>query len=134
MISRDQVMPLLLEACPSFGPKWEEHLEYYDDEPLLYIDLAEFARHLVALHKSKETREFPKVFGVVERLHIEGDPFVKEAATIGLLEGIQNNAEHNDVDPEVFVQYLRRESLSWWLQLNDFWEGKIPYVGATRNQ
>jgi hypothetical protein len=133
MITKEQVMPLLLDACPSFTEKWAEHRAYWEDEHLLYIDLAEFNRHLIELHKNKQIAEFSAVFDVVEKLHLEGDNYVREAATIGLLEGIQNVASHseNEVDVEDFAQYLKPESAKWWQQLNDFWEGKIPYVGAT---
>ena len=127
-------MPLLLEACPSFTEKWREHRAYWGEEQLLYLDLSEFARHLVELQRSNQTNEFLVVFNVVERLHLEGDDFVKEAATIGLLEGIQNIAGNNGVNPEVFVPYLKSNSVKWWRQLNDFWDGKITYVGATINE
>ena len=33
---------------------------------------------------------FPAVGRVIERLHVEGDGYVRETAAIGLLEGIQN--------------------------------------------
>jgi hypothetical protein len=134
MITKEQVMLLLLEACPSFTEKWEEHRAFYDDEDLLYVDLGEFAHHLVELHKTNQTSEFPAVFDVIERLHLEGDAYVKEAATIGMLEGIQNVAGNTGANPEVFVQYLKPESAKWWRQLNDFWDGKIPNVGATENE
>ena len=127
-------MPLLLIACPSFSRSWEEYLlEAYqgEEEQLLYIDLYEFACHLVELHKAHRIEEFPAAFRAIEDLHLEGNHFVKEAATIGLLEGIQNAAGHRGVDPEEFLQYLHVESLRWWRQLNDFWSGKISSVGAT---
>src|SRR4051812_26644380 len=121
MITKEQVMPLLLEACPSFTEKWKEHSADWQEENLLYIDLAEFNRHLIELHKSKQIDEFPAVFDVVEKLHIEGDDYVKGAATIGLLEGIQNIASHTEtgIDAEEFVQYLKPESAKWWHQLNE---------------
>lgn len=130
---KEQVMPLLLEACPSFSKRWEEHLAFYEneDEKLLYIDLGEFAHHLVELQKAQRVAEFPAVFQAIEKLHLDGDHYVKEAATIGMLEGIQNVAANNGVGPEAFVPFLGPESTKWWRQLNDFWDGKIPYVGAT---
>ena len=127
-------MPLLLEACPSFTDKWKEHRAYWREEESLYLGLGEFARHLVELHSGGQINEFPAVFDVVERLHLEGDDFVKEAATIGLLEGIQNLAGGQGIDPEGFVRYLRPLSAKWWGELNDFWGGKIPYVGASVNE
>jgi hypothetical protein len=136
MITKEQVMPLLLEACPSFTEKWRAHSADWQDESLIYIDLAEFNRHLIELQRNKRVEEFAAVFDVVEKLHLEGDDYVREAATIGLLEGIQNVASHPEtgVDAEDFLQYLKAESAKWWHQLNDFWEGKIPYVGASINK
>ena len=134
MITKDQVMPLLLEACPSFSEKLKEHRAFYEDEDLLYVELGEFAHHLVELHKSNQAGEFPAVFEIVERLHLEGDAYVKEAATIGLLEGIQNVAGNSGVDPEEFFPSLKPESAKRRRQLNDFWDGKTPYVGSPPNE
>lgn len=113
---------------------WGALHAFYEGEGLLYVELGEFAHHLVELHKLKQADEFPAVFEVIERLHLEGDAYVKEAATIGMLEGIQNVAGNSGVDPEEFSRYLRPESAKWWQQLNDFWEGKIPYVGSSSNE
>jgi hypothetical protein len=134
MIMKEQVMPLFLKACPSFTEKWKEHRAIYEDEDLLYVDLGEFAHHLVELYKANQTDEFPAVFEIIERLHLEGNAYVKEAATIGMLEGIQNVAGNSGVDPEEFFPYLKPESAKWWRQLNDFWNGKIPYVGSSPNE
>jgi hypothetical protein len=66
---------------------------------------------------------------VIERLHVEGDPYVREAATIGLLEGIQNVWGNNGVDPELFFPFLLPESVRWWKSLNKFWNGESKHVG-----
>ncbi len=122
---------MLLEACPSFRTRWAAYVaDPMYDESVLYVHLGEFARHVVQLLTSRSTGEFATVFDAVERLHIEGDSYVKEAATIGLLEGLQNNAGHAGLDPNVFVAYLRPESAKWWAELNGFWAGTRPYVGA----
>ena len=124
-MTNDQVMPLLLSACPSFSTRWEEHRAFYEDEQLLYIDLGEFAHHLIELEKANRTEEFPAVFEIIERMHVDGDDYVKEAATIGMLEGIQNVAGNSGIDPERFAKYLKPESAKRWRQLNKFWEGKV---------
>jgi hypothetical protein len=131
MISKEQVMPMLVNACPSFSKRWAEHRAFYADNELLYVALGEFAHHLVELRVANRTEEFGKVFELIERMHLDGDPYVKEVATIGMLEGIQNVAGNSGVEPEQFVEYLKPESAKWRGQLNDFWEAKIPYVGAT---
>ena len=123
MINRDQMMPMLLSACPSFAEPWQRYVEAPGyEEDLLYLHLNEFASHVVTLLKAGETRELDAVFAMVETLHKDGDRSVCEAATIGILEGVQNIAEDTGFDPESFVPYLRAESASWWRRLNDFWK------------
>lgn len=88
MIVRDEVMPRLLAASPSFAAKWAAYRAEPSYEPgLLYVDLGEFARHLLDLHRHGHFAELAAAFVEIERLHVEGDDFVREAATIGLLDG-----------------------------------------------
>ena len=124
MITGGRVMPMLVAACPSFGERWRHYISdsTYDEE-LLYVHLGELACHLVSLKKAEDTSEFEDVFRVVEELHLQGDAYVREAATIGLLEGIQNVSGNRDLDPESFCPYLRPESAKWWKKLNVFWSG-----------
>ncbi len=119
MITKKQVIPLLAEACPSFQCV----------EDLLYVALGDFARHLLDLHQCHHTASFPAIAQVIERFYIEGDFYVRETATIGLLEGIQNVWSNNNVDPELFVTHLLPESRRWWDELNAFWCGERRYVG-----
>jgi hypothetical protein len=128
MIDQQQVMPLLLAASPSFEAAWDEHRRDYGDD-MLYVALGAFAHHLLQLQQSGQTDDFSSVAQVIERLHVEGTPGVREAATIGMLEGIQNVWSNNNVDPGQFVVYLLPESAKWWGSLNDFWSGKSRYVG-----
>lgn len=129
MITKEQVIiPLFLEACPSFTEKCKEHCAFSEDEDLLYVDLGEFTHHLVELHQADRKDEFPAVFEVIGRLHLEGDAYVRETATIGMLEGIQNAAGNSGVNPEEVSVYLKPESVKWWQQLNNFWNGEIGYV------
>lgn len=125
-IKEHEVMELLLKASPSYLKRWEEYIQdnYSDtEERLLYVDLGDFAIHLVDLYKSNKIEEFQDVFWIIEQLHVDGDRFVKEAATIGLLEAIQNVSSNSDLDQDVFLTYLNTESLKWWDQLNNFWVG-----------
>jgi hypothetical protein len=124
MIATNQIIPLMLEACPSFQAAWDDHLREYDN-PLIYIALADFARHLLELHQSGKVEAIRDAAQVIERLHIEGDANVREAATIGLLESIQCVWPQ----PELFRPYLLPQSTRWWQSLNDFWDGKIRFVG-----
>lgn len=131
MIARDEVMPVLLEACPSYGARWSSYRadsDFQDD--LLYIHLGDFACHVVDLLGRGELTEISAISAAVERLHTDGDPYVREAATIGLLEGIQNVGGNRDVVVDAFRNALGPEAQRWWASLDAFWDGKIPSVGS----
>lgn len=100
-----------------------------DGSVLLYATTGSFAQHLLELHVQGRRNEFPAVAEAIERLHMEGDSSVREAATIGILEGIQNIWGNDGVDPELFGQLLLPESRRWWDELNAFWRGERRYVG-----
>ena len=128
------MLPLLLKACPSFTEKWEEHKREWKEEEvgyLPYLALDELAQHLIRLYERNDMAEFSDIFEIVERLHTEGEHYVREAATIGLLEGIQNHLANSGKDTEVFRGYLLPVSAKWWDQLNLFFNNKIKYVGET---
>jgi hypothetical protein len=125
MIGKAQMMDVLLDVCPSFRPAWESLLAdgYTDEsgEPLLYIALADFARHVIAMLASGQTASFPAIFAAVERLQAEGEPYVREAATVGLLEDLMNLNLHTDTQPEQFRPFLMPLSLGAWDDLYSFW-------------
>jgi hypothetical protein len=126
VIKKDQIMSMILEACPSFLKIWEKL--YYQDLP--YVVMGDLARHLLNLYQDQRTDEFGPLCETIEIFQTNGDRFVKEFATIGILEAIQNVWGNTNADPEDFYKFLLPESRKWWKDLNDFWAGKIPYVGA----
>ncbi|MDD2800595.1 MAG: hypothetical protein PHE96_03980 [Methylococcales bacterium] len=121
-------MKILVEACPSFTEEWEGHLRENGNE-LLYSAAGAFADHLLALYRLNDTLCFGAVGVAIERFYTEGSPWVREFATIGILEGIQNGWSNNEANPEDFVSFLGSESRQQWQSLNDFWNGKVPHVG-----
>jgi len=127
MIEQHEAMSLLVEACPSFTEEWLEHLQELGNESL-YVAAGSFARHLLSLYQASNLSSFPAVAAAIERLHTEGSPWVKEFATIGVLEGVQNVWSHSPTDPERFALFLLPESQGWWRGLNSFWSGRMPHV------
>ena len=117
-------MPLFLEACPSFRAAWKAA-----PEGLLYVGLGDFARHLLQLQQHNQTQEFREVGRVIERLHVEGDHYVREAATTALFEAVQDVWGRSKVDSEKFSLYLLPESARRWRSLKDFWSGKTGRPG-----
>ena len=125
VLGKDEMMGLLLDACPSFTPQWQAFLDEWqdntDDLPL-YLALTDFARHLVGMLDRDETANFPAVFAVVERLHLEGDSYVRTAATVGLLEDLQNRHFHIRTQPDQFRPFLGAATAKWWDKLYRFWD------------
>jgi hypothetical protein len=116
MIRKDDMFRPLLDAYPVFAPAWRKFVEEWKDHKdglPLYLVLGELGRHLIDRFKIGRTEEFASVFAVVERWQCEGDDFVREAATVGLLESIQTLAGHEDLDPSYFEKWLGPESKRW---------------------
>lgn len=86
-----------------------------------YLALAALARHLIACLQAGDTGRFGNVFDVVERWHLEGEHYVKQAATVGLLEDLQNENLHDTTKPTDFLPWLRPESKRYWDKVERFW-------------
>jgi len=127
VIDQDNMFGPLLEADPSFEPIWEEFLTDWRDEPPmpLYLALGDLARHLTAKLQAGDTEAFSDVFRVVERWHVEGDTYVRQAATIGVLEGLQNTHNHETTKPEQFIPWLGPVSRRYWDKVDAFWNQGI---------
>ena len=66
------------------------------------------------------------VFGVLERLIIEGDSYVREAAIVGLIEDLQNTNLHSGTTPEQYLPFLLPKTNHWWKKVEAFWaEGRL---------
>lgn len=123
MIDKEEMFDLALKACPSFKPVWEEFIDEWKDEKdlPLYLALGDLSRHISTLVETKQDYELKELFAVIEGWHIEGSPYVQEAATIGLLEGLQGESNARSIE-----LYLLPESKKWWDKVNQFWEnGRI---------
>lgn len=141
MITPDQVMPLLLKACPSFTDTWLSIEEENKDDSvpagrLLYLDAGDFVRHLAGLKGAGTTDEFNAVFDVIERLVVEGDDYVSNLGVIGFIEGFQMHTVTSfGLDPEIhFRPHLRPISHAWWIRVNRFWAGEHDALQATDEQ
>lgn len=113
------MIPLLVRACPAFEP---------DDDDLIHPALGRLARRSLELLREGRTEELSALFDAIARLHLEGDAYVREAATIGFLEALQNVALHRGVALDTIEPLLGHDSRRWWRALIRFWAGEIPRV------
>lgn len=133
MIIKDQVMEMLLISSPSYKNRYDKYIkENYKpgEERLIYIEVCDFIHHLFDNYLKREVDEFDNIFELIERLHTDGDDPVKELATVGFLEDLQNILLRQNIDLIVFEVYLRPVSRTWWNNLIDFWNGKTGYLGG----
>lgn len=136
MVTRDDVLPLLTAACPSSAAVWTglEHDPLHVDDDgtrLHYADAGRVAQHLVERFVAGDHAEVAAALSVVERMHLEGDDYVRELATIGYLEDLQNAAlRHPGCAPEQLEPLLGPGSRRWWRGLDAFWSGQAQAVMA----
>jgi hypothetical protein len=123
------MVPLLVEASPTFAETWNQfQVEWAGEQSLpYYLALADFVRHMSHLLASGDEETLRRIFSVIERLHVEGSQSVREAATVGLLEDLQNANLHDaGTSPEQFERFLLPVSARYWRKVEAFWaEGKL---------
>lgn len=130
-ITADDVPGLFAAALPTWpaGDGGEDDLHVDDDGTRLhYLDAAERARHLVERLAAGAMDEVEAAFALIERMHVEGDAYVRELATIGYLEDIQNGLLRAGVPLAVIEPLLGPESVRWWRGVEAFWRGEAPAV------
>lgn len=116
MINKEDIIPELSKRFPDFTI----NPDFMGDE-LIYPILGEFARYIVQKFREENKQELIIIFEFIETLHTDADDFTREAATIGILEGLQNVSE---IREQEIKKYLGKISLESWLSLNDFWNEK----------
>jgi hypothetical protein len=124
VISIHEVLPLLVAASPGFEPSWRDfQAEWEGDEHLPhYLVLADYVRHMSALMAVGDESTLHRIFAVIERLHVEGDHTVRTAATVGILEDLQNTNLHTGTRPHQFEAFLLPESARFWKKVQSLWE------------
>lgn len=139
-IEKDEMMALMLVACPSFQEGWNQFLSEWVDDPDLvgnggdgslphYLALSDLANHLIAKLEAGDTKEFAAVFKVLEEWIVHGSEYVSEAAVVGLLEDLTNEARYKKTQVSDFVPWMGPITRRWLPEVVDFWkrldEGKF---------
>ncbi len=99
-----------MEVLPTFQPKWDAFVEEWrDDEDNevgnpYYLALTDLARFLIEMVEARDKPGLRRVFEIVEDWHTDGDAYVRQAATVGLLEDLQNGSLHTSTRPETFYR------------------------------
>lgn len=137
MIDRHAMFTPLLAAYPGFKTQHVAFMTDWADDPegppnyLLLGDLARECSMLLANDRQTEVRE---IFGVVEDWLLNGDKYVREAATIGFLEDIQNSNLHKGTEPDDFLPFCGPETLFWWEKVTLFWSHREAILDTRRTE
>lgn len=123
MITKEQVIPIILEACPFYKKTWEKHFAVYEGE-LLFVFVPDFVNSVIELEKENKKAEILSIFEVVEKLLVEGNEDVKNLIKIGVLEDFRCIFGENF---EKFSKYLKPNSLKFWRTVPTKGLDKIPY-------
>jgi hypothetical protein len=95
---------------------------------LPYAVLSELAGYLIDCLRNGETDGFQGIFDVVEEWHVHGDHETKTAATVGLVEDLQNLARHDQTVSAHFLRWLLPETSISWQRVEDFWSGEAQAI------
>lgn len=124
MLRREDLVALLLDACPVAGAAWRRNRSRPDvEEAGIYDDLAVFARHLAESVVVGDASELPAFFVVLERMVTEGTCEVKKLATIGLIEDLQRMTSGAPAAARMLEWWLGPESRRRWDAVATMWEG-----------
>lgn len=143
MITRHDMFEPLLEALPAFRPRWEAFVEYWRDNPSNgfktdprdlpnYLLLGDLADYLADLLLAGQIDDVSRALAVCERWLLEGDHYVQEAATVGLIEDLQNRAQRLKIAEERFTDLFGPEGRRWWDKVNAFWNKGELLVDETK--
>ncbi|MEW4447789.1 hypothetical protein [Qipengyuania sp. JC766] len=126
MICRADLVSEIRNTDPRFEPIVEQFLKEWSneaDEGALpeYLLFAEISRVIAEDIRTGNRAPLPKIFAMIERLHIDGDDHVREAATVGLLEDIQTQLLLSNTGWHLAHPYLGSESKRWWDKLFLLW-------------
>ena len=91
MIRKEDMIPMLLDACPGFRKRWQEHVIFWNGEAAgVYNDIGEFVSYLLESYKQGRTECVQAAFDTLERFLVDGDAETIERAAIGFIEDLQN--------------------------------------------
>ena len=123
MITKEQVVATIVEACPFYKETWEKHIARYKEE-LLYVFVPDLVNSVLELDKENKHQEILSVFEVIEKLLVEGDEDVKNLIKVSVLEDFRHIFGKNF---EKFSKFLKPNSLKFWKTVKTRGLDKIPY-------
>lgn len=114
----DEVNNILLNEFPGFSVD-------ADDLDLPYIVASYFTKYILEAYLNDDKKTYSNGLNFIETLHLSSVHEVRELATIGYLESIQNTWPQDLLLSNIPFNDLGNESKKWWIKLNSFWNGNL---------
>jgi hypothetical protein len=133
VIRKEEMIPMLLAACPGFQVRWEEYIASRSSEAAgVYNDIGEFVAYLLDAYKDGKTDCIRAAFDTLERFLVEGDSETRERATIGFIEDVQNASSWEPFGAKAFIPFLKPNSHEAWIEVEIMWRGKSSLADIIR--
>ena len=110
----EEVADLVFEACPSYREAWPGYDSGRPTDTIYSIPvLIGLARHVAALWRRRQFSEFPAIFDLIERLHVEGNKKVVDHAVFYFTELLYIELEKQGINPRFAERRLGPVSFYW---------------------
>ena len=125
-IDRDKAIEMILSTHKNFLPKWNEHLDFWEeDNPGITNDFSPYVDYVMELIINQNIEELMISAELIENFINNGDKNVQYGAEIGFLEGITNTLSHGEKEYILlFTEQLLPKSLEFCKALDEFWGTK----------
>ena len=113
-IKPENVAALVFEACPSYREAWPD-LDDRDTGGYEYSIplMIGFAGHVARLWNDRRFAEFPAIFDLIERLHLEGNKKVVDHVVFYFTETLYVELQKQGINPRFAERRLGPASTYW---------------------
>ena len=124
MIEKNDLLDYLFEVSPEFQNFISKELDYFKREKLYHVILGCYAHYLFEKYKNNDLNDIKKGFDKLEFLLINGDNEVKNIIILGFFESFQNILLTENIDLNIFNEFLSIKSKEAWDNIIEFWDNK----------
>ena len=113
-ITPEEVADLIFKACPSYREAWPGLDTGHNTDQKYSIPLMiGFASHVARLWKNRRFAEFPAIFELIERLHVEGNKKVVDHVVFYFTELLYIELKKHGINPRFAERRLGPLSYHW---------------------
>ncbi len=111
----EDVNQAILDTFPQIADEIEDNMD------LPYVVAGRVSDFILKCYQSDDKHMYSYALNIIEKLHLQKDQMVRELATIGYLESIQNTWPAELLKKKIPFKDLGPESKKCWIALNEFW-------------